>query len=344
MKAPATLKEYLDQSATRDEAPSVTGAVTPTSSATRDSAPSVTGEAELREVLALFYKFDYNSNGFVDRQELATALERRGLRYSSADLDKMYAQYASSDAGIDIEGFKLLVGSTGLKPEKGLEDAMDLFFKYDSDRTGQIDKVKFKSLASDIKQESDRRTLLQLASAAVAVTVCEVLRGSTVVEPITMTEVVAVQKEWGDAIVRISKTWLAGGDYVGVAAKAADELYGYGRADVLFKPTKASVTPFRPTGTEAMSYFVGGKNIEGGYAEDKGFALGPGGVGWKKVIFDNNKVDFNGGTAQAMGEYYFYSAADDSVSKVEYTFGYKRNKDGKIRIYLHHSSLPYVPH
>merc|ERR1712078_578060 len=63
--------------------------------------------------------------------------------------------------------------------------------------------------------------------------------------------------------------------------------------------------------------------------------------GWKKVIFDNSKIDLNGATAQAMGEYYFYSAADDSVAKVEYTFGYKRNDDGKVRIYLHHSSLPY---
>merc|ERR1711988_1907619 len=80
----------------------------------------------------------------------------------------------------------------------------------------------------------------------------------------------------------------------------------------------------------------------GDFPEDHGFALGPDGVGWKKVIFDNNKVDFNGATAQAMGEYYFYSASDDSFAKVEYTFGYKRNEDGKVRIYLHHSSLPYT--
>ena len=72
--------------------------------------------------------------------------------------------------------------------------------------------------------------------------------------------------------------------------------------------------------------------------------LGPGGVGWKKVVFDNNDIAINGNTAQAMGEYYFYSAGDDSVSKVEYTFGYKRHDDGQIRIYLHHSSLPYQKH
>ena len=66
-------------------------------------------------------------------------------------------------------------------------------------------------------------------------------------------------------------------------------------------------------------------------------------MGWKKVIFDNSNIDFNGATAQAMGEYYFYPADGSAPAKVEYTFGYKRNDDGKMRIYLHHSSLPYNP-
>ena len=30
------------------------------------------------------------------------------------------------------------------------------------------------------------------------------------------------------------------------------------------------------------------------------------------------------------------------ISEVEYTFGYKRNDDGKVRICLHHSSVPYA--
>ena len=47
------------------------------------------------------------------------------------------------------------------------------------------------------------------------------------------------------------------------AADAAGELYGYGRTNVLFKPTKAAEFPFRPSASEAMSYFVGGAAAEG---------------------------------------------------------------------------------
>ena len=128
---------------------------------------------------------------------------------------------------------------------------------------------------------------LALASGAVAGTLA--VTSATAPAPITMEEVVNAQRAWGDAIVRISKAYMDGGDYVKEAEKAADELYGYGRTDVLFKPTKAAETPFRPTGEGALSYFVGGDKITGGFAEDKGFALGPGGVGWKKVIFDNSE-------------------------------------------------------
>jgi len=160
------------------------------------------------------------------------------------------------------------------------------------------------------------------------------------VAPITMDEITTAQKEWAAAIVRISNTYLAGDDYVAAAATAADALSGYGRTNDLSTPTKAAENPVRPPGEEALSYFVGGDAVPNGYKEDGGFALN-GGNGWKKVIFDNNLVDFSGPTAVAMGEYYFYSASDDSVAKVEYTFGYKRNEDGKVRIYVHHSSLPY---
>ena len=62
----------------------------------------------------------------------------------------------------------------------------------------------------------------------------------------------------------------------------------------------------------------------------------------QSVVFRNHNVDLNGPTAQAMGDYVFTDATTGDEVRVEYTFGYKRNDDGKVRIYLHHSSVPYV--
>ena len=163
------------------------------------------------------------------------------------------------------------------------------------------------------------------------------------VAPVTEAEVLKCQANWANAIKSISKTYLDGKDYVGAAGEAAGLLYGYGKSDVLFKPTKATAHPFRPTGEEAMSYFVGAdamKNAEF-KGEDAGFAIN-GGRGWKEVVFRNHQIDLNGPVAIAMGDYVFTDAKDKSEVRVEYTFGYKRNDDGKARIFLHHSSVPYA--
>jgi hypothetical protein len=157
---------------------------------------------------------------------------------------------------------------------------------------------------------------------------------------ITEQEVLACQAAWVSAIKSISKVYKEGGDFVQCAAKAASELYGYGYTNVLFKPTKAVEERFRPTGESAMSYFVGGKNVEDGIAEDGGFAIN-GGKGWSNVVFSNHQIDLNGNTAIAMGTYDFTDATDGSKTTVEYTFGYRKNHDGKVRIFLHHSSVPY---
>merc|ERR1712050_395225 len=162
--------------------------------------------------------------------------------------------------------------------------------------------------------------------------------------PISIEEVEAAQQLWADSIASISKVYLDGGDYVAAAGEAAGKLYGYGKSDVLFKPTKATAHPFRPTGEDAMSYFVGAEAMSNDKfkGEDAGFAIN-GGKGWKSVVFRNHKVDLNGPTAQAMGDYIFTDATSGDEVRVEYTFGYKRCDDGNVRIYLHHSSVPYTP-
>ena len=149
--------------------------------------------------------------------------------------------------------------------------------------------------------------------------------------------------KWGTAITDISKAFLADGDYMGIANTAAADLYGFGHGNVLFKPTKAAEHPFRPDGIGGMSYFVGGAVVDGGHAEDKGFATN-GGKGWSKVVFKNHKVELLGPVAISMGHYTFTCATGEEKGKdtmVEVTFGYKRNTDGNARIFLHHSSMPY---
>ena len=159
---------------------------------------------------------------------------------------------------------------------------------------------------------------------------------------LTEAEVLECQAKWANAIKSISATYLKKGDYVQAAADAAGELYGYGHSNVLFKPTKATKHPFRPTGEVAMSYFVGADamNMDEYKGEDAGFAIN-GGKGWSNVVFTNHQIDLNGPVAIAMGSYDFTDASSGDVVTVEYTFGYKRNEDGKPRIFLHHSSVPY---
>lgn len=155
------------------------------------------------------------------------------------------------------------------------------------------------------------------------------------VAPITEQDVQAAQQAWGDGIVTIGKTYQDKGDYSAAATQLLDQLYAFDEGEVLFKPTKAAEDQFRGSKDEALSYFVKGKE-----AEDHGFALQP----WSKVRFENDAVAINQDTAEAMGNYYFTDVATGKETKVEYTFGYKRDKtDGHLKIFLHHSSLPYHP-
>tara|TARA_B100000795_G_scaffold29941_1_gene19730 strand:- start:304 stop:693 length:390 start_codon:yes stop_codon:yes gene_type:complete len=103
--------------------------------------------------------------------------------------------------------------------------------------------------------------------------------------------VLTAQANWVSAIKVISAVYSEGGDFVGTAGSAAGELYGYGKTNVLFKPTKATEHPFRPTAEEAMSYFVGAEAMgdDKFKGEDAGFAIN-GGKGWKEVVFRNHQA------------------------------------------------------
>ena len=151
---------------------------------------------------------------------------------------------------------------------------------------------------------------------------------------ITRKEVIKAQKTWGNAIVAIGKANQNGGDFKGLAEETVDNLYAYDEGNVLFKPTLASEQQFRLTEEDALSYFVGGD-----IPEDTGFALRP----WSNVRFENAAFSLNCKTALAMGNYYFTDAKTGEETKVEFSFGYIKNKDGKLLIILQDSSFPFNP-
>ena len=155
---------------------------------------------------------------------------------------------------------------------------------------------------------------------------------SCAVEPISKQTVIDAQKTWGEGIVAIAKVHADGGDYSARATEHINNLYAYGKTNVMFKPTMAAEDQFRETFDEALSYFIGQDGTE-----DKGFAIS----GWTNVRWENNGIYTNDTSAMAMGNYYF-TGPDGSETKVEYTFGYVL-VDGDLKINLHHSSLPFSP-
>lgn len=150
-------------------------------------------------------------------------------------------------------------------------------------------------------------------------------------EEITEKQIAAAQKAWGNGIVKIGKLKDNSAAANMAALEHLDNLYAYDTVKVLFKPTKAADIQFRDTKDKALSYFVTGE-----IPEDTGFALQP----WTNVRFENHATSIHGETAIAMGNYYFTTTAGDEV-KVEYSFGYLCDEDGNLKIFLHHSSLPY---
>ncbi|VTR99361.1 hypothetical protein [Tuwongella immobilis] len=158
--------------------------------------------------------------------------------------------------------------------------------------------------------------------------------------PITPAEVNATQQAWCDGLVAIGKVAKAGGDYRAVTTKLIDDLYDYREGTVFFKPTLSTgKNTFRPTREGAISYFIGGSDR---FPEDSGFAL----KGWQKVTFDNNAAEngmqIHGEIAITMGNVYLTNDKGD-VTKVDKTFVFRRGKDGKLRLCVHKSALPFEP-
>lgn len=164
------------------------------------------------------------------------------------------------------------------------------------------------------------------------------IRTSGPIVGITEDEVLGAQKAWCNALVSIATT----GDEKGqpaakaLAEKVIDAAYGYQLGPVLFKPTLTVVPQtFRITRQGALAYFVGG---DSDYPGDKGFAL----KGWRQCEIRNAAIFIIDNTATTMGNV-MITDKNGKVVTVDKTWEFYKGKDGKLRIILHHSSLPYKP-
>ena len=150
---------------------------------------------------------------------------------------------------------------------------------------------------------------------------------------ITRDQVVEAQAKWGNGVVKIGALKEKRAECEAFASSFLDERYAFASSTVLFKPTKCEIEQFRPTKSEALSYFIAGNDRA--CTEDKGFAIQP----WTKVRFENTGIILEEKRAIAMGNYFFTDLNGDEA-KVEYTFGYQL-QNGDLKIDLHNSSFPY---
>ncbi|HCF24502.1 hypothetical protein [Novosphingobium sp.] len=155
--------------------------------------------------------------------------------------------------------------------------------------------------------------------------------------PITTAEVEEAQRAWCGALVAIATEADTKGQPAAkaLAGQVLDSAYAYNMGPVLFKPT-LTVAPqtFRTTREGALAYFVGG---DAAYPSDTGFAL----KGWRQCKSENAGIVITGNSAISMGNVTMWDAKGN-LTKVDKTWGYVRDGDGKLRIVLHHSSLPYT--
>ncbi|MEM7170545.1 MAG: phosphoribosyl-AMP cyclohydrolase [Pseudomonadota bacterium] len=155
---------------------------------------------------------------------------------------------------------------------------------------------------------------------------------------ITESELAQARKAWGDGMIAISKAYEVDGidGARAVAETLLDAAYGYDLGPVLFKPTMASgEQTFRPLRKGALSYFVA---HDPEYPLDGGFAI----RGWRHVDSETAAHFVQGEVAMWMG-WVTMTDKDGQVTKVDKSWGYKKDAEGMLRIVLHHSSLPYQP-
>ena len=142
--------------------------------------------------------------------------------------------------------------------------------------------------------------------------------------------------DWGLGILKISEAYENSGiDKARVVANDfLDNLYGFEFGPILFKPTLSGGSKtFRPSKEGALSYFIG-ENPN--YPNDTGFGI----KYWRKVDSDTSAIFIEENVAMWIGWVTLVNNNGDEV-KVDKSWGYRKDDNGRLKIVLHHSSLPY---
>lgn len=152
---------------------------------------------------------------------------------------------------------------------------------------------------------------------------------------IEKSEVMEALEKWGEGLLSISRAHATQEDYISVAKRMLEGVYAFKEGDILFKPTLASVNPFRTTFESALSYFIGGNDK---FSEDRGFALNS----WVNVKFEIAGIITSEKQALVMGNK-ILKQLNGNITVANFTMGFIRSSNGELKINLHHSSLPYTP-
>lgn len=153
---------------------------------------------------------------------------------------------------------------------------------------------------------------------------------------INETDLAKARTAWGDGLIAISKAFDEGGieSARAIAGDILDSLYGFEFGPILFKPTlSGGAQTFRTDKAGTLSYFIG---HDAAFPQDTGFGL----KSWRKVSSETSAMFTEGEVAMWMG-WVTFTDKDDDVVKVDKSFGYRRAADGRLKLVLHHSSLPY---
>ena len=145
-----------------------------------------------------------------------------------------------------------------------------------------------------------------------------------------------VLNAWGDGIILISKTYDEKGfdETSKVAKKILQNLYAFELGPILFKPTLSTGNQtFRSNLEGALSYFIGNNTK---YPNDDGFGI----KSWHKFESKTSETFIENNIAIWMGSVTL-TKKNGNILKVDKSLAYKKLSNGKLKIILHHSSLPY---